>query len=367
MKVLLINPWAGDIFPPPSLGYLQSTIKHFTDAEVTTADLPHAYTLKDEYDIVGASFHSFSVVHARTIRDRFKGRLICGGHHPSAMPQQMLSIGYDQVCIGEGEVAIQEIIEGRTDSIIIGKSMNIDDIPFPDYTGFGGGRPMGEPVISSRGCPFLCSFCASSDFWKRKWRARSPQNVIEEIVFRNLREFMFEDDNFTLQKDRAIEICHLIKGAGRFSWQCASRAETLRDEDFCRELKSAGCHTVWLGIESLSQETLDRCNKNTTVEKMVEGIKTAERMGLSTMSQFIPGLPDDTEDNIMETVSNIKKYRIGRKGTNIAWVLPGTELYKRAKEKGMSDDVYLTSGAPFYTYEQNINTLNHWANLINTA
>lgn len=368
MRVLLINPWDAEVFPTPAIGYLQSTLK-CNGIDVTAMDLKQAMTVKDDYDLTAVTFHSFSVVHAQAIRDKFKGRLICGGHHPSALPDQLLSIGYDQVVIGEGESAIIDIVKGNEAKKVYGRMCEIDSIPYPDYTGLCFSGDMGIPVISSRGCPYRCNFCASSLFWERKYRARSADNVLSELskrISQGYKSWMFEDDNFTANKQRAINICDGIIQMGKFTWQCASRAESL-DEDLCRSLKLAGCKTVWLGIESLSQTSLDRCNKKTTVEKMLKGIETAERHGLETMSQFIVGLPDDTLDNISETAQRIRKSAIRRKGANKLWILPDTEAYHRAKEKGFDDQVYLNAGAPFYTYEQNINTLNHWEYLINTA
>ena len=151
------------------------------------------------------------------------------------------------------------------------------------------------------------------------------------------------------------------------SWQCASRAETLQDEELVMKLKKAGCYKIWLGVETLSQDSLDRCDKRTTVDKMLNGISIAEKYGITTMSQFISGLPGDTLDDINITVSNIKRSKIREKGANIIWLLPNTDIYRSAKDKGFSDDIYLKSGAPFYTYEQNINTLQYWSNLINNA
>jgi radical SAM superfamily enzyme YgiQ (UPF0313 family) len=174
---------------------------------------------------------------------------------------------------------------------------------------------------------------------------------------------MFEDDNFTVNRQRVTNICEGIISMGSFSWQCASRAETL-DESLCATLKRAGCSVIWLGVESLSQESLDRCNKNTTVEKMLQGIKTAESFGIETMSQFIAGIPGDTIKNIEETVRNIKRSAIRRRGCCIMWVLPCTDIYQKAKERGFSDDVYLQSGAPYYTFENDINVLHKWESLI---
>jgi len=368
MRILLINPWEGEVFPTPAIGYLQAVIK-IIGQNIRAIDLSEIYKDLTVYDLVAVTFHSFSVKYAKQIRNYFKGRLICGGHHPSALPDQMLSIGYNQVVIGEGEKAIIDIINGDISSKVYGEISDIDSIPFPDYSGLGYTGEMGLPVISSRGCPFNCNFCASTHFWNRKYRMRSVDNVLNEILFRlnrGLKTWMFEDDNFTANKKRAIDICSGISEMGKYSWQCASRAESL-DEELCKALSLAGCKTIWLGVESLSQDSLDRCNKNSTVENMLKGIEIAESFGMETMSQFISGIPGDSIQNINETVANIRRSKIKRRGTNILWLLPNTLAYQKAKERGFSDDIYLQSGAPFYTYEQDINTLNHWSNLINTA
>lgn len=365
MRVLLINPWKGEIFPTPAIGYLQAVIKS-AGINVKAVDLPNAYKEKNKYDLICVTFHSFSVKHAIQIRRHFKGKLICGGHHPSALPDQMLSIGYNQVVIGEGEKAIIEILNGNTANKIHGEISDIDSIPYPDYTGLEGSWSWGLPIISSRGCPFDCNFCASSHFWNRKYRVRSVENVLDELQIRinnGLKTWMFEDDNFTINKQRTIDICKGISEIGSFSWQCASRAESL-DEILCNAMKKAGCKMVWLGVESLSQDSLNRCNKKTTVEKMLKGIKIAESFGIETMSQFLVGIPGDTIHNIKETAKNIKRSAIKKRGANIVWVLPHTDIYKKAKAKGFSDSVYLKSGAPFYTFERNINVLKTWKALL---
>lgn len=360
-KLLLVNPWMGEIYPPPAIGYLQAIARG--NADVKALDLDRALLEPDDYDIVGVTFHSFSVIHAKKIREHFGNAwLVCGGHHPSALPQQMLSIGYNQVVIGEGENAFIDIINGNREQIKTSSSQyykSIDELPFPDYAGL---KYADNIVISSRGCPFRCNFCASTAFWGNKWRARSADNVVREINERGYQTWMFEDDNFTANKGRAIEIASRIKG----SWQCASRAENL-DNDLCRALKLSGCHTLWLGIESFSQKSLDRCNKHTTVQRMVQGIETATRHGLNMVCQFIIGLPGDTIDDIRLTAKVIRHTKMNNWGVNIAWVLPNTDIYRRAKEHGMSDNVYLETGVPFYTYEHSLDTLIEWRNIIMSA
>ena len=371
-KILLLNPWVGEVFPPPGLGYLQAALKYvFPNIDIQACDIDSP-KIDETYDVVCVSFHSFSVKYATMIRDKFKGSiLVCGGHHPSSLPDQMYQIGYDHVIIGEGENQLVEFIGD-----IKSPFEDVNQYPYPDYTGFTGNWSMGYPIISSRGCPFTCDFCASANFWKRKWYPRSPKNIIDEILHMiknfSMKTWMFEDDNFTLDQNRTIEICErLVKDVfpliGKPSWQCASRAENLTNLELCAHLKKAGCDKIWLGIESLSQDSLDRCKKNTTVQKMLHGIKNAWDCGIPTMSQFIIGMPGDSLSNIQETVKNINGSFIKHRGCNICWVLPGTKVYTKSKEYGFSDDSYLIDGAPFYTCEQSIDTLNKWVDMVNLA
>jgi len=369
MNVLLVNPWGDECLPPPSIGYLQAAIK-CSQADVRAYNLQQALATDEQFDIVAVSFHSFSVKYARQLRDKFKGRMICGGHHPSAMPEQMLSIGYDQVVIGEGENAMLSILQGNSEKVINGRDCKffsgIDDIPFPDYTGINFDGCLGISIITSRGCPFACNFCASSDFWGRKYKMRSADNVLAEIEKRKSEGYntwIFEDDNFTANKDRAYEICRGLDG--KYLWKFQGRAESL-DKELCAELYRAGCRKVWIGVESLSQESLDRCNKNTTVEKMLTGITNAYMAGITTMSLLLVGLPGDTERDIDITRERIAGSNITEMGVNIAWILPNTEIYNKAKARGFDDNIYLESGAPFYTYEQSMETLQRWEHKLMT-
>ena len=367
MRVLLINPWDSDILPTPAIGYLQASLRHF-NIEVKSCDLSEAMTLPDEYDLIGVTFHSFSVKYARQIREKFKGRLICGGHHPSALPEQMLSIGFDQVVIGEGENAILDIINGNDSKIVKDSERKyfngINDIPFPDYTGLMFSGELGINIISSRGCPFSCSFCGSTNFWGHRYIMRSTDNVIQEIEkikSEGFQTWIFEDDNMTANKKRVFEICSYLDGS--LCWATVGRAESM-DEEICRELYRAGCRKIYLGVESLSQDALERMGKNTTIERMLKGIEIAEKSGIKTISLFLIGLPGDTLKNVQETHENRLRSKIVDYGINVAWVLPGTEIYRKAKEQGFDDNVYLESGAPFYTVEQSIETLNQWATLV---
>lgn len=359
------------MFPNPGIAYIKSATKAFFKDEVNILCEDYKGEIKEGFDLVAVSFHSFSVKTAIRIRDNVKCKLICGGHHPSALPEQMIEIGYDQVVIGEGENIFIDIILGNEDKIVQSGNeyFNINTYPFPDYTGLNWDKNWGVPIISSRGCVFQCNFCASQRFWNKKWYSRNPDNVIEELkktIQEGHKTWIFEDDNFTLNKERAINICKEIKKLtnGTLDWQCVSRAESLVDDELCIALKDAGCYKVWLGIESLSQDSLDRCNKNTTVEKMCIGMQTANKHDLKTVCQFILGLPGDTEDNIKESSSNIKKYRLEGIATNFAWILPKTKIWEEAKKRGFNDEAYLEGGDLTYNYERSIDELIEWKKIL---
>lgn len=124
-------------------------------------------------------------------------------------------------------------------------------------------------IMSSRGCPFSCIFCSSSALFGKIWRARSPENVIEEIRLLKyeykVREIEFLDDTFTLNNKRAEKICDLLikENLGIF-WSCSSRVDTI-NQFLIEKLKKAGCHTIYLGIESGSQKILNIISKGITL------------------------------------------------------------------------------------------------------
>jgi anaerobic magnesium-protoporphyrin IX monomethyl ester cyclase len=383
-RVLLIHPWNPELFPPPAIGYLRAALQQENPSIVVkSCYLDASGWPSDPVDFVGVSVHSFSVPHLpsliQSLRLRYpKAWLIAGGHHPSALPQQMLDIGFDQVVVGQGESALTDIVFRGERSRIYRKE-NSTRILVPDYSDLDVGwtMPLGcggraIAVLSSRGCPFECGFCASSQFWARKWHPLTPDETLMSLEAQirkyKLSAWMFEDDNFTLQRKRAIEICRAIKESpytqfGRMPWHAASRAAVLQDEDLCRALKDAGCTHLWLGIESLSQKMLNLCKKQTKVESMIKGIQVASRVGLSCMCQFIVGLPGETEETIQETLVRLREAKPPNVGLNKAWILPGTDIHRKAREHGWTDDRFL-QGVSFYECEWPPGTLDRWVSLL---
>jgi anaerobic magnesium-protoporphyrin IX monomethyl ester cyclase len=395
MRVLLVNPWPATYFPLPGLGYIKSFVEARTEGAVRIdlADIGQtlniAFRSSDtSYDIVGMSVNTFSVRYVPTLlfvlRQAYPDAwFVAGGHHASMLPEQLLSLGLDQVVIGPGEDAFLSIVNGNRDRIVTGVAReNLDELPMPDYSGLRGEWLLPDrtgktalPIISARGCPYGCRFCDSTYFWKRKWHARSPVNVISEIKASLLSGamecFMFEDDTFTMKKDRAIEICERIErdilpSFPNVRWHAASRTEALVDSDLCRCLVRAGCTYLWLGIESGDAGILRTCGKRTTPETQEEGLKVAHSHGLKTIAQIMVGLIGETQSSIDATRQFIKRTCPTSVSAAKSFILPGTYFHDFAKQRGFKDEEFLTRTCHF-TYEHSDATLDRWQAQIQDA
>lgn len=230
---------------------------------------------------------------------------------------------------------------------------DLDTLPFPAWDMFpmeetymknpvvGLGRDM--DVISSRGCPYLCTFCAPS--FGRKYRYRSPEHVLEEI--RQLKKLYdvdfisFQDDLFVTNRQRVFDFCEaLIRSElfGKIKWSCTGRVN-LVDEPLLRAMKDSGCVSVSFGIESGSQYILDSLKKAFRVEQAVEAIGLCEKLGLRHPSSFIIGSPMETTETLEETVQFAIRANVPVQALMINTPYPGTPLFYEALKKGKITDL----------------------------
>lgn len=210
--------------------------------------------------------------------------IVIGGAHSNALPNYPLKYDcFDIVAHGEGErMAVElwdriakgksyEDVKGiafrKNDKIVINPRQelieNLDELPFPARHLFPMDKYPGEfglhaspiyPIGTSRGCPFSCAFCSNNMIFGRKYRSRSPRNIINEIELLineyGAKGIYFREDIFTLNKKRVIEICNEINERRLdFKWVCESRVNTI-NEEMLRSMKNAGCELIWFGVES---------------------------------------------------------------------------------------------------------------------
>jgi len=193
--------------------------------------------------------------------------------------------------------------------------------------------------MTTRGCPYMCSFCASRKFYDQSIRFRSIPNVIGEIKYLvnnfAIKEVHFEDDNLTLKRDHIEKLCRaLIKNKIDISWACPNgiRADRV-DEKLLRLMKKAGCYLVAFGIESANPRILRNIHKLETIETIKKAISITNKVGIQSQGFFIFGLPGETKETIEESIQFAKKSKLSRALFMILDIIPGSELWYTLKGK----------------------------------
>ncbi|MCG8432274.1 MAG: B12-binding domain-containing radical SAM protein, partial [Candidatus Omnitrophica bacterium] len=296
--------------------------------------------------------------------------VVIGGPHVSALPEESLrDTGADYAVCGEGESSFVELIgyimrgdpwEGIPGVYKAGDHRrvqrrpfieNLDDLPFPDWEAMDPRRyrhaPHGglikqfpvAPVVSSRGCPYECTFCASPRIWERKIRFRSPENTVDEISYLvkqfGVREIHFEDDNLTMKKEYVLRLCRmLLERKLKVSWATPNgvRADTL-DREMLRLMKRSGCYYLAFGIESANAGILKRIRKRASLDTISRAISLARREGIMTQGFFIFGLPGETPETIRESMAFARSSGLDRAQFLILDVLPGSALWDELKDQ----------------------------------
>ena len=374
LKIALVRPnyHSHLITPPLGLGYLASYLKSKGYNPVIIDGLNLGYSIEkiveacQGMDIVGINCLSdyFSEVIDLSRALKRKGlTLIIGGPHASSLPELTLEETHaDYVVVGEGEEALFQLMESieRNESTenlqgIMTKDSkriaqrplieNLDGLPYPDWEqidprsykraphgGLVKSFPI-APIISSRGCTFECTFCASSRLWHRKIRFRSPENVVDEIEFLvkrfKVKEIHFEDDNLTLKRQHIEDICKsILRRNLRINWATPNgiRVDTL-DLELLKLMKKSGCYSIAFGIESGNQKILNNIKKHTSLETVIKAVKLAKKIGIITQGFFIFGLPGETEETIHETIDFAKRLPLDKAQFLILDVLPGSGLW----------------------------------------
>ena len=291
------------------------------------------------------------------------------GPHATFFHKELLSENkfIDAISRGESDYSIRDLsfavmkeeklenIKGISyrinDSIHINENRpligNLDALPFParhivksDYyreAVFTGEKC--TTIVSSRGCPYRCVFCLwPGVMYGRNFRVRSPGNVVDEVehVVNDLGvdEIYFDDDCWTLNRKRAIEICKEIQNRGiDVTWMCQCRVDNV-DEELLREMKKAGCHYIKYGVESGSQKMLDAMKKGITLEEAQKAFSATRKVGIKTQAFFLLGLPWETHETVRETIEFAKDLKPDSAQFAVVVPHPGTELYNLCNEKG---------------------------------
>ncbi len=218
----------------------------------------------------------------------------------------------------------------------------LDKVPFPDrklidfeyrwnFAGFEISSSKFTSTISSRGCPFACSYCACSKFAKRRWRPRSPENIVEELRIiedQGYTEVSFVDDNFTLRPKRVIKLCELIKKEKiDINWHTDGRVDQT-SQNMLYWMKNAGCKSIWFGFESANQRILNLYNKKTKVSQFYAAIKKTRKANIDIIvGLFMLGAPTETLNEVKNTIKFALNSNIDIPFFNIVEIWSGIKFW----------------------------------------
>lgn len=396
-KVVLVNPPLENkarlykelaevriIYPPLGLLYLAGALAA-AGHEVKIIDLEildenprrsarKILSLKPDY--VGVTATTIAIGNAAELAGEMrklnvKLPIILGGVHVTAVPERTLekfpqfSLGV----VGEGEETLIELIgameggknlekvpglalrAGRKIKLTTFRELNhdLDSLTFPAFDllpnikAYGGSqfidfdtRPTFR-LVTSRGCPFNCRFCARTVFGNR-WRSHSPEYVLEMVkrLYNdfNIRHIYFSDDTFTVDKARVRRICKLLISENLdLTWDCNSRVDTV-DLPLLETMKRAGCTYIAYGIESGNEEILRILNKGITLAQVRQTLEWTKKTGIKVRGNFMIANPGETIATMQETINVAKSLPIDTFKMSFFTPFPGTEFYNQIQKYG---------------------------------
>lgn len=413
MRVLLIHPPLSDDFmlqgnpefPSMGLACISSAVKSDTDAVVRTLDAYTGWLLMQRFnarlfseitltmveeftpDVVGFSITShtrhFCLLLAKLIKARWPAaQIVCGGAFSSLMYSQILSRynGFvDYVVRGEGERAfpqlLQCIIEGQKNFKIPGvyyhnedgvqgcspKAIaNLNQLPFPDYSYPASLHQEHKiptiGVVTSRGCPYRCSFCGSSAFWGGLCRSLEPARVVNELSYYastfGTRVIKFHDDTFTLYPNRAQEIFQRIQSTHLGLELYMHTRTELVDVSLLTEFRASGGKGVFFGVESGSRRIREAMGKgNLATESIIEICRSVKSFELTLGVFVLLGHPEETDLDIRATFDFLEQVQPNDVYVSTMKIQPGTRLAIMAQNLGIFDDTdWFTNRADYFTF-----------------
>lgn len=296
----------------------------------------------------------------------------------------------DALALGEGELTFLQICQGYKlediDGLFFLKNKkpymtpprrlieNIDDIPYPAYHKLPSLRlyksrsrktPI-APMFTTRGCPYQCTFCSSSSktsVFQNIFRARSPENVVEEIEYlvkqMGVKQIDILDDNFTFNLHRSDKILDLIlekKLKVAINLQNGVRADRLTF-DLVKKMKKAGVYKMGIGIESGNERILKSIKKSLDLKAVDRAVRWCKKVGIVVIGFFMLGFPEDTEETLKETIDYAIKLNPSIANFSLVIPLPGTELFDDVERKGyLTNNMAEGSESGFYAGSFNYET-----------
>lgn len=387
MKVVLSTPpgKTSELWPPLGLLYVASSdlSRRHDDFRVIDAFCENldeeelvSRVARESPDVFGINCSTNTFLSAigalRSIRARLPDtKLVLGGFHATFAGERILREYrfLDYLVKGEGEISFPKLLDcieqgaqpagvegigyvdrGKTVSNPPVLIDDLDSLPYParelagnvDYGYFHRNIRLTfgkfTTVSSSRGCPFRCAYCSCAAFSMRRWRPRSPENVVDELEHLYGEGYeccVFVDDNLTYSRTRMERICDLIRSRRvKMQFYCEGRVDNA-SRDMLSKMKCAGFTVIYFGVESPQRHVLEYYRKSITAEQCVQAIENAKKAGMIVVTSYIMGAPVETMADMNRTTEFIRKVRPHGLQVNILDCLVGTEIWERLESEGL--------------------------------
>ena len=405
MKIVLSTPpgKTTELWPPLGLLYIASScrVRRADDIKVIDAFCENLTegqlverVVRDDPEVFGINCSTETFLSAiGTLRKLGEvlpnTRLVLGGFHSTFAADRILREYpfVDYILKGEAEVSFPKLLDNLEQESSLagvegisfaenGKVTNnpavlvedLDSLPFParelaqkveyGYYHKNIRLTFGKftTISSSRGCPFQCAYCSCAAFSQRKWRPRSPENVVDELeqlYGEGYECCVFVDDNLTHDRSRIERICDLIRKRGiRMQFYCESRADSAPYQ-LMRTMKEAGFTVIYFGVESTQKHVLEYYRKTITTEQAEKAIVDAKRAGMIVVTSYIFGAPVESIEDMRKTIEFIRRVRSHAVQINILDCLIGTEIWERLENESVIGPNDWVTNHRIYEYSRN--------------
>lgn len=376
MKVGFIDPGTKklSLMPHVGLGYVAAVLEQdghdvsILDTGVATKPEADRF-FGTAFDALGVTATSFTYREATEVIRAYKTAhprvpVVLGGPHVTIAAEEVFQCGdIDFAVRGEGEQTMKELagllgqglpsgheaygdILGLMyrdhDTIQVNRprprNRALDELPFPDYPTLPMERYEVYPLLTSRGCPYRCTFCAAHVLCGGLWRGRSPENLVDEVQHQRSiwgdRRVVVCDDNFNLRVDRAKKFCTLLLDNNiHMDWVCWSFRADRADPDLLEVMRESGCNSIAVGVESANPTVLKNIRKNETIDKIEAGIKNIKESGILCQTLNMIGNQGDNLDTVRETIAFSRRLMVDA-AFYMAIPYPKTELWDYVVKSG---------------------------------
>jgi len=381
----------GTLYPPLGLAYIAAVLEknNFEVKVIDSEAMKYCYSDVEQIvkkfnpDIVGMSVYFNTLNRCYKVAELIKKinrdtKIVLGGAQVTLDPNSVKNKNIDFGIYGEGEISFSNLLNTiknksslskvngliwkKNNKIVINKPQklveNLDDLPMPARHLFpmtkyhSSANLRGETtlnIITSRGCPYRCTYCAGNLIFGGTYRYHSTDRVIEEL--KELKEkyhaddIQFYDETFTANKKRVVDLCDkMIKNKLNIEWSCFTRVN-LVDPELLKKMKEAGCYQIFYGLESGVQRLLNLIKKGITLEQSRKAMKWTHEAGMETWVSFMIDLPTETKEESEETIKFALEVDPNFVQFPITTPYPGTEMHELAKKTGR----FLTDNWDEYT------------------